>query len=189
VVSCPLSSISPRTPSSPIVAADSLRRLPPPKSLTISLCSDRVRTSQEQSMPRTFARRVRLSKLSASMLIPFLAEIGTSVVLSTISRGHADGRMGQKQTSKSECSFSALPPKADVHRRRGHVRFVPKGDLGSVAILGYRWDRPVLGDPAETHGSWSLHAAGGSNAYENREPRRAFVNLSGLRTHEGPVEP
>jgi hypothetical protein len=76
-------------------------------------------------MPRTFARRVRLSKLSASMLIPFLAEIGTSVVLSTISRGHADGRMGQKQTSNSECSFSALPPKADVHRRRGHVRFGP----------------------------------------------------------------
>jgi hypothetical protein len=83
-------------------------------------------------MPRTFARRVRLSKLSASMLIPFLAEIGTSVVLSTISRGHADGRMGQKQTSNSECSFSALPPKADVHRRRGYVRFVPQADLAQA---------------------------------------------------------
>jgi len=44
-------------------------------------------------------------------------------------------------------------------------------------------------DPAETHGSWSLHAAGGSNAYENREPRRACLNLSDLRTHKGPVEP
>jgi hypothetical protein len=27
--------------------------------------------------------------------------------------------------------MSALPPKADIHRRERHVRFVPKADIGT----------------------------------------------------------
>jgi hypothetical protein len=37
--------------------------------------------------------------------------------------------MGQKQTLSSECSMSALPPKVDIHRHDGHVRFVPDSDI------------------------------------------------------------
>jgi hypothetical protein len=35
---------------------------------------------------------------------------------------------GQKQTSISEGSMSALPLKTDIHRHDGDVRFVPTGD-------------------------------------------------------------
>jgi hypothetical protein len=38
--------------------------------------------------------------------------------------------LGQKQTSTSETVMSALPPKADIARRRLDVRFVPKADIG-----------------------------------------------------------
>ena len=36
--------------------------------------------------------------------------------------------LGQKQTLKRLQPMSALPPKADIHRRDRHVRFVPVGD-------------------------------------------------------------
>ena len=38
--------------------------------------------------------------------------------------------LGQKRTSKHVRAMSALPPKADIHRRGRHVRFVPKADMG-----------------------------------------------------------
>jgi hypothetical protein len=33
--------------------------------------------------------------------------------------------LGQKRTSRSEISMSALPPKADIAERNWHVRFGP----------------------------------------------------------------
>jgi hypothetical protein len=36
--------------------------------------------------------------------------------------------LGQKQTSRSEISMSALPPKADIRQREWDVRFVPIAD-------------------------------------------------------------
>ena len=36
--------------------------------------------------------------------------------------------LGQKQTPRHHGAMSALPPKADIERRDGHVRFVPKAD-------------------------------------------------------------
>jgi hypothetical protein len=41
--------------------------------------------------------------------------------------------LGQKQTSRSEITMSALPPKADIAERNRHVRFVPKADSCSAA--------------------------------------------------------
>jgi hypothetical protein len=37
--------------------------------------------------------------------------------------------LGQKRTSGSEISMSALPPKADIAQHGGNVRFVPKADI------------------------------------------------------------
>jgi hypothetical protein len=34
--------------------------------------------------------------------------------------------LGQKQTFAVQKGMSALPPKADIHQRELHVRFVPK---------------------------------------------------------------
>src|SRR5262249_18758 len=43
---------------------------------------------------------------------------------------------GQKQTSRHHSdTMSALPPKADIERRDGHVRFVPKADIRIAASL------------------------------------------------------
>ena len=39
--------------------------------------------------------------------------------------------LGQKQTSRSQISMSALPPKADIAQHDRDVRFVPKADIGS----------------------------------------------------------
>jgi hypothetical protein len=36
--------------------------------------------------------------------------------------------LGQKQTSKLLEEMSALPPKADIHRRELDIRFVPKSE-------------------------------------------------------------
>jgi hypothetical protein len=38
---------------------------------------------------------------------------------------------GQKQTLKRLHPMSALPPKADIVRHGGNVRFVPKADIRS----------------------------------------------------------
>jgi len=43
--------------------------------------------------------------------------------------------LGQKQTSEHFCAMSALPPKADIGESDWHVRFVPKADICSAAIL------------------------------------------------------
>jgi hypothetical protein len=37
--------------------------------------------------------------------------------------------LGQKQTFVRFHAMSALPPKADIRQRSGHVRFVPKADI------------------------------------------------------------
>jgi hypothetical protein len=42
--------------------------------------------------------------------------------------------LGQKQTSEGVYAMSALPPKADIHRRERHVRFVPKAEVGNIAL-------------------------------------------------------
>jgi hypothetical protein len=52
----------------------------------------------------------------------------------TQERQRADERLtptGQleKRTSVNAIAMSALPPKADIHRRERHVRFVPKADI------------------------------------------------------------
>jgi hypothetical protein len=46
--------------------------------------------------------------------------------------------LGQKQTSRSEISMSALPPKADIAGRDEDVRFVPKADIGHFIRLSDR---------------------------------------------------
>jgi hypothetical protein len=38
--------------------------------------------------------------------------------------------LGHKRTLEQFRSMSALPPKADIHCRDQHVRFVPKADIG-----------------------------------------------------------
>jgi hypothetical protein len=43
--------------------------------------------------------------------------------------------LGQKQTRRGQIVMSALPPKADIAERDRHVRFVPKADSWSAAIL------------------------------------------------------
>ena len=43
--------------------------------------------------------------------------------------------LGQKRTLRHVCVMSALPPKADIVERDRHVRFVPKADSCSAAIL------------------------------------------------------
>ena len=40
--------------------------------------------------------------------------------------------VGHKQTSSSECSMSALIPKADIQRHGGDVRFVPDSDIAPL---------------------------------------------------------
>jgi len=37
--------------------------------------------------------------------------------------------LGQKQTWRFETAMSAIPPKADINRRRLDVRFVPEADI------------------------------------------------------------
>jgi hypothetical protein len=44
--------------------------------------------------------------------------------------------VGQKQTSAHVRVMSALPPKADIGRTSGHVRFVPIADI--TGLLGQR---------------------------------------------------
>ena len=41
--------------------------------------------------------------------------------------------MGYKRTKRPAEAMSALPPKADIERRDGHVRFVPKADKCAAA--------------------------------------------------------
>jgi hypothetical protein len=41
--------------------------------------------------------------------------------------------LGQKQTLRPEISMSALPPKADIVRHNGNVRFVPVTDIEARA--------------------------------------------------------
>jgi hypothetical protein len=41
--------------------------------------------------------------------------------------------MGQKRKWDCRSLLSALPPKADIRRRVGHVRFVPKADICTAA--------------------------------------------------------
>src|SRR5262245_22167416 len=41
--------------------------------------------------------------------------------------------LGHKQTKRHYGAMSALPPKADIERRDGHVRFVPKADSCTAA--------------------------------------------------------
>jgi hypothetical protein len=53
--------------------------------------------------------------------------------------------LGQKQTLQHVRVMSALPPKADIGQRRGHVRFVPKADIvrcGKINLL----DHLISGD-------------------------------------------
>ena len=40
--------------------------------------------------------------------------------------------LGQKRTWRGEFSMSALPPKADIIRYGGNVRFVPKADIAAL---------------------------------------------------------
>ena len=41
--------------------------------------------------------------------------------------------LGHKRTKRHLGSMSALPPKADIERRDGHVRFVPKAHICTAA--------------------------------------------------------
>jgi hypothetical protein len=43
--------------------------------------------------------------------------------------------LGQKQTWRFETAMSAIPPKADIVRRGGNVRFVPEADIGKIIRL------------------------------------------------------
>jgi hypothetical protein len=43
--------------------------------------------------------------------------------------------LGQKQTSDWRLLMSALPPKADIVRRGGNVRFVPEADIANSGSL------------------------------------------------------
>jgi hypothetical protein len=43
--------------------------------------------------------------------------------------------LGQRQTSRSEISMSALPPKADIAGRDEDVRFVPEADIAQMRDL------------------------------------------------------
>jgi hypothetical protein len=49
--------------------------------------------------------------------------------------------LGQKQTSRSEITMSALPPKADITGQYLDVRFVPKADIDH-SIQSARWRYP-----------------------------------------------
>jgi hypothetical protein len=40
--------------------------------------------------------------------------------------------LGQEQTLMTAWAMSALPPKADIHRRERDVRFVPKAHIASL---------------------------------------------------------
>jgi hypothetical protein len=44
--------------------------------------------------------------------------------------------LGQKQTFPRVRLMSALPPKADINKRRSDVRFVPEADIGRLPLLG-----------------------------------------------------
>src|SRR5215469_2519248 len=44
--------------------------------------------------------------------------------------------LGQKQTL-AHVRVMASPPKADIHRRERHVRFVPKADISQCPIVAY----------------------------------------------------
>jgi hypothetical protein len=43
--------------------------------------------------------------------------------------------LGQKQTLTERCGASALPPKADIGTQSRNVRFVPKADSCTAAIV------------------------------------------------------
>ena len=43
--------------------------------------------------------------------------------------------MGHKQTFPYVSAMSALPPKADITEHCGHVRFVPKADSCTAALM------------------------------------------------------
>jgi hypothetical protein len=47
--------------------------------------------------------------------------------------GPSMSALGQKQTSRLLEGMSALPPKADIVRRGGNVRFVSKADIAKLA--------------------------------------------------------
>src|SRR5262245_8100749 len=47
--------------------------------------------------------------------------------------GRPMSALGHKQTKRHYGAMSALPPKADIERRDGHVRFVPKADSCTAA--------------------------------------------------------
>jgi hypothetical protein len=57
--------------------------------------------------------------------------------------------LGQKRTSEHVRATSALPPKADIAKHNGHVRFVPKADISLIfgRCLLYLRKRPLLYAP------------------------------------------
>jgi hypothetical protein len=49
--------------------------------------------------------------------------------------------LGQKRTSRSVETMSALPPKADIAECDGDVRFVPKADILAYSITSFARER------------------------------------------------
>jgi hypothetical protein len=69
----------------------------------------------------------RTSRCNAS---EFLAGLTLCLPAAFRRRGPvAKSALGQKRTSDKVCVMSALPPKADIDKRDGNVRFVPKADI------------------------------------------------------------
>ena len=60
--------------------------------------------------------------------------LGVDELQAVADRGYFNSDEGQKQTSRSEISMSALPPKADIARRPLDARFVPEADIGRYSI-------------------------------------------------------
>jgi hypothetical protein len=58
-----------------------------------------------------------------------LAEWGSGISLHGGNSAPLMSALGQKRTSRSEITMSALPPKADMAQDGGNVRFVPKADV------------------------------------------------------------
>jgi hypothetical protein len=45
--------------------------------------------------------------------------------------------LGEKRTSEHVHGMSDLPPKADIEDAMKNVRFVPKADIGSLAVFAH----------------------------------------------------
>ena len=67
--------------------------------------------------------------MDAELLATFLTKATARISLHGINRELPMSALGQKRTWQCIRVMSALPPKADIHRRERHVRFVPGGDL------------------------------------------------------------